>query len=114
MKMQISHPVLRDFFDQLRFAPMPQKKKQLTASEHLLMILDSERQYPFDFIVYRITGYRPRPQASPPPLISGRELMLDLRVWIAQLSAELELDISDHEDHSSMEKIRINRQGVYI
>ena len=37
-----------------------QKKKQLTASEHLLMILDSEREYPFDFIVYRITGYRPR------------------------------------------------------
>ena len=98
MKMQISHPVLRDFFDQLRFAPMPQKKKQLTASEHLLMILDSERQYPFDFIVYRITGYRPRPQASPPPLISGRELMLDLRVWIAQLSAELELDISDQHE----------------
>ena len=81
MKMRVSHPVLRDFFDQLRFAPIPQKKKQLTASEHLLMILDAEREYPFDFIVYRITGYRP-PEKPEQHLISGRDLMPDMRVWM--------------------------------
>ena len=59
MNMRVIHPVLRDFFEQLRFAPISQKKKQLLASENLLMILDSDRQYPFDFIVFRITGYRP-------------------------------------------------------
>lgn len=93
----MSHPVLRDFFDQLRFAPMPQKRKQLTASEHLLMILDAERQYPFDFIVYRITGYRP-PEKPQQHLISGRDLMRDLQVWIARLSAELQLDASDQDE----------------
>jgi RNA polymerase sigma factor (sigma-70 family) len=97
MKMRISHPVLRDFFDQLRFAPTPQKKKQLAASEHLLMILDTERQYPFDFIVYRITGYRP-PEKPQQHLISGRDLMPDMRVWIAQLSAELQLDASEQDE----------------
>jgi len=97
MKMRMSHPVLRDFFDQLRFAPIPQKKKQLAASEHLLMILDTERRYPFDFIVYRITGYRP-PEKPDQPLISGRDMMPDLRVWIAQLSAELQLDASEQDE----------------
>ena len=97
MKMRVTHPVLRDFFDQLRFAPRPQKKKQLSASEHLLMILDSERQYPFDFIVYRITGYRP-PEKPDQQLIYGRDLMPDLRVWISQLSAELQLDASEQEE----------------
>ena len=97
MKMRVSHPVLRDFFEQLRFAPTTQKKKQLTASEHLLMILDSDRQYPFDFIVYRITGYRP-PEKPEQYLISGRDLKPDLRVWIAQLSAELQLDASEQNE----------------
>ncbi|MDH4202294.1 MAG: sigma-70 family RNA polymerase sigma factor [Phycisphaerae bacterium] len=97
MKIRINHPVLRDFFDQLRFAPTPQKKKQLAASEKLLMILDTERRYPFDFIVYRITGYRP-PVQPEQPLISGRDLLLALRVWIAQLSAELRLDASEQDE----------------
>ncbi|MHC5119037.1 MAG: helix-turn-helix transcriptional regulator, partial [Planctomycetota bacterium] len=97
MKIRINHPVLRDFFDQLRFAPTPQKKKQLAASEKLLMILDTERRYPFDFIVYRITGYRP-PVQPEQPLISGRDLLLALRVWIAQISAELRLDASEQDE----------------
>ena len=97
MKMRISHPVLREFFDQLRFAPTPQKKKQLAASEKLLMILDTERQYPFDFIVYRITGYR-SPVQPEQSLISGRDLLLDLRVWIAQLSDELQLDVAEQDE----------------
>jgi len=97
MKIRINHPVLRGFFDQLRFTPTPQKKKQLAASEKLLMMLDTERFYPFDFIVYRITGYRP-PIQPEQPVISGRDLLLALRVWIAQLSAELRLDAAEQDE----------------
>ena len=61
------------------------------------MVLDTERQYPYDFIVYRITGYR-SPVQQDQPLISGRDLLLDLRVWIAQLSAELRLDASEQDE----------------
>jgi RNA polymerase primary sigma factor len=94
MKIRISHPALRDFFGQLRFAPIEQKKKQLAAAEQLLMILDSEKEYPYDFIVYRITGYRPRGEVSE-PLIQGRTLLADLRVWISQISDELEQNIRE-------------------
>lgn len=97
MKIRLSHPMLRDFFSQLRFAPIEQKKKQLAAAEQLMMILDTERQYPYDFVVFRITGYRPRMEVSQ-QLISGKDLLADLRVWIAQLSDELELEITESRE----------------
>jgi len=97
MKIRISHPTLRDFFDQLRFAPIEQKKKQLGAAEQLMMILESEREYPYDFIVFRITGYRPRMEVSQ-QLIRGRDLIADLRVWVAQISDELELEITETQE----------------
>lgn len=90
MAIQLTHPVLRDFFEQLRFAPLAQKKKQLLSAEQLAMVIDSEMQYPYDFIVFRITGHRPR-VSSDQVLIDGRDLLNDLRVWIARLSDELEL-----------------------
>ncbi|HOK94609.1 MAG TPA: sigma-70 family RNA polymerase sigma factor [Anaerohalosphaeraceae bacterium] len=97
MRIRISHPALRDLFDQLRFSPLSQKKKQLAAAEQLGMIIDSQQEYPYDFIVYRITGYRPR-MDTPLPLISGKDLLLDLRVWIAQLSSELHIQADEQPE----------------
>lgn len=97
MKIRISHPALRDLFDQLRFSPLSQKKKQLAAAEQLVMIIDSQREYPYDFIVYRITGYRP-PAETPLPLISGKNLLADLRVWISQLSGELHIQAAEQTE----------------
>lgn len=94
MKVRVSHPYLRELFEQLRFAPVRQKKKQLAAAEHLMMILDKDRDYPFDFIVFRITGYRSQGDTDR-PLIPGQSLLRDLRVWIAQLSTELSLNVAD-------------------
>ncbi len=88
---------MRDFFDQLRFAPASRKKKQLAAAEQLMMIVDNEAEYPFDFIVFRITGYR-SPTASEQILIPGRILIADLRVWVSRLSMELDLDVADQSD----------------
>ena len=97
MVIQLSHPVLREFFDQLRFTPTAQKKKQLFSAEQLLMVIDPELDYPFDFIVFRITGHRPR-VSSEQVLISGRNLQADLQVWIARLSGELHLDAADQPE----------------
>ncbi|MCI0498479.1 MAG: sigma-70 family RNA polymerase sigma factor [Planctomycetales bacterium] len=97
MKIRISHPALRELFDQLRFAPMGQKKKQLAAAEQLLMILNAEREYPYDFIVYRITGYRPRIETQQ-SLIPGKELLSDLRIWISQISEELQINVAEQTE----------------
>ncbi|MBL7215060.1 MAG: sigma-70 family RNA polymerase sigma factor [Phycisphaerae bacterium] len=97
MRIQASHPILREFFGQLRFAPNARKKKQLAAAEQLMMVIDTELEYPFDFIVYRITGYRP-PAASEQVLIPGQVLIADLRVWVSRLSEELELDVAEQPE----------------
>ena len=97
MRIQVVHPVLREFLEQLRFAPVVQKKKQLAAAEQLMMMIDAEAEYPFDFVVFRITGYRP-PVSSDQKLIPGKALLADLRVWISQLSGELELNAADQKE----------------
>ena len=97
MQIRVSHPVLRDFFEQLRFAPRVQKKKQLAAAEQLMMVIDTEMEYPYDFVVFRITGYRSR-VAAEQTLIPGKALQDDLRVWVSRLSDELQLEAVDQQE----------------
>ena len=87
--IKAKNPLLRDLFDQLRFAPAEQKRKHLAAAEKLLLTLNPGREYPFDFIVFRLTGYRPRLETCQ-ELIGGRELLADLQVWTRQLSGQIE------------------------
>jgi len=98
MRIQVSHPVLRDFFEQLRFAPSARKKKQLAAAEQLMMVIEPDQEYPFDFIVYRISGYRPHTGAEQ-ILIPGNVLISDLRVWVSRLSDELEVGVTEQAEN---------------
>jgi len=73
---------------QLRFAPQKKRRKQLAAVEKLLSILQPDKSYPFEFVCFRITGFRPRtPDAG--VLIKGGELVDDLRVFITKLSSQV-------------------------
>ena len=54
MQIQISHPVLREFFESLAGTDRIQQHKYLTNAEKLQIIVDADKEYPFDFIVYRI------------------------------------------------------------
>ena len=90
MKIQLTHPILREFFSQLRFASGAQQKKYLTAAEKLMLIVDPQKEYPVDFVIFRITGKRlsgPHQDA----MIAGQELIADLRVFITHFSERLEL-----------------------
>ncbi len=90
MKIQLTHSILREFFSQLRFASGAQQKKYLTAAEKLMLIVDPQKEYPVDFVIFRITGKRlsgPHQDA----MIAGRELIADLRVFITHFSERLEL-----------------------
>ena len=62
---------------QLRFTPEKKRQKQLDAAEGLFAIIDRDKEYPFEFICYRITGYHPKsPERS--ELIKGNELLEDV------------------------------------
>ncbi len=93
MHSKYTHPALRELRNQqVRFAPREKKIEQARRAEHLLSELETEREYPYDYICYRITDYRP--ESYPHLKIQGEAARHDLRLLIEDLSdsADLESD----------------------
>jgi RNA polymerase sigma factor (sigma-70 family) len=78
---------------QLEFTPAETRAAQLTSAEELLLALEPGRAYPFDFIVFKITGYHPKSPVS--DLFTGMALQHDLGLLIDQVSNSLDLKIKD-------------------
>jgi RNA polymerase primary sigma factor len=82
------HPALKQLTDQqVRFAPPARRMEQLARAERLLGEIDLARQYPYQFVCYRITDYRP--DAYPDLLIEGRDLEHDLGLFLAELAQSM-------------------------
>jgi hypothetical protein len=93
----ITNPHLAQLFMQMRFATAKQRRKQLDAAEKLLPIIDAARNYPFDFVCFHITAFRPKGAAAQ-ELIPGGELISDLRTFIAKLSARVATPASEQKE----------------
>jgi RNA polymerase primary sigma factor/RNA polymerase sigma factor len=78
-------PVLRDLCDQqIRFAPKDQRLQQLEVAERLISEIDPQKTYTYEYICFRITGYRPEAHAR--TQISGEDLLHDLHLFVEDLS----------------------------
>lgn len=98
---QIKNHNLAELLMQLRFTPRKSRQKQLDAAEKLYAIIDKDKEYPFDFVHFHITGFHPvrkesrfSDRAHPRKtdggqLIKGDELLEDLRVFISRLSGRV-------------------------
>jgi RNA polymerase sigma factor (sigma-70 family) len=85
---------MKQFADQqARFARREHKMEQLGRAEQLLAELSPERDYPYQYVCYRITGYRPA--MYPDLVLSGGDLAHDLRLFIEDLSASAEIPIEE-------------------
>jgi RNA polymerase primary sigma factor len=73
---------------QLRFTPEKKRRKQLDAAEKLVTIIDKDKEYPYEFVCFRITGFQPKSDFES-ELIKGDELLEDLRIFISKLSGKL-------------------------
>ena len=72
------------------FGPKAQLLKQLSASEELYKIVEPDRQYPYEFICFKITGYRPKSQTEQ-QTITSKELIDDLPTYVLRASDRLKL-----------------------
>jgi len=78
------HPALQQLTDQqVRFAPPARRLEQMARAQQLLVEVESGKQYPYQFICYRITEYRP--DSYPDLLIEGGVLAHDLVLLIEAL-----------------------------
>lgn len=80
---------------QLAFAPPPRRRLQIDNAESLYWQIDPDRNYPLDFLVFRITGYRP--DASDGTTLVGAAARRDLLLLVDELSATLEERMSEYD-----------------
>jgi RNA polymerase sigma factor (sigma-70 family) len=85
---RIKNQDLAQLLVQLRFAPQKHRRKQLDAAEKLFAIIEPDKEYPFDFVCFKITGYHPQGPVEQ-QLIKGEDLLEDLHIFISKLSGRV-------------------------
>jgi len=86
-----SVPALRELTDQqARFAPANRRTEQVARASKLLAEIDPGKQYPYQFVCFRITDFRP--ESYPDLLISGADLQHDLPLLIEALTVPAEAE----------------------
>ena len=87
MQRDYQNPELRELRDQqIRFAPRVKKLQQVEAAERLIPEIDSEKTYPYEYVCFRVTGYRPTEPT--PSKITGDDLRHDLRLLVEDLAGQ--------------------------
>ncbi|MFO0901420.1 MAG: sigma-70 family RNA polymerase sigma factor [Pirellulales bacterium] len=90
MHTQYQSSVVRELRDQqVRFAPRHKKVDQINRAERLIGEIESEREYTYEYLCYRLTDYRP--DATRNPAVMGGDLKHDLRLFVEDVSESANL-----------------------
>ena len=82
---------LRD--QQVRFAPRAKRNEQANRAEGLLAELDPGKNYPYDYLFYRVTEVRP--DATGYRLIKGDDAVHDLRLFVEDITDSMNLRVEE-------------------
>lgn len=97
MNQEYRVSLIRDLCDyQVRFAPRAKRLEQAERAERLLSELDLAREYPFDFIYYRVTDFRP--EAHSRKMVSGEDAAHDLRLFVEHVTESLDLRLDEAKE----------------
>jgi len=79
---------LKELADQqVRFTPPPRRLEQLKRAEQLLSEIDPTKDYPYQFVCFRVTDFRSEAHAG--LLLPGDTVIHDLGLWISELARSL-------------------------
>ncbi|MGF1580469.1 MAG: sigma-70 family RNA polymerase sigma factor [Gemmataceae bacterium] len=80
-----NYEALKQLTDQqVRFAPPARRLEQLSRAEQLLTEINDDKNYPYQYVCFRVTDYRP--ETYPDLLIPGKNLKADLGLFISELA----------------------------
>ncbi len=85
---------LRD--QQVRFAPRSKRSEQADRAETLLSELDPSKNYPYDFLFFRVTEVRP--DATGYRLIKGDDAVHDLRLFVEDITDSMNLRVEEAKE----------------
>src|SRR5262245_27880203 len=69
---------------ELRLSPQRLRFRQIAGIQHLLELIDSAKEYPYSFVCFHVTGYRPRRTAD--SSLGGKDVLEDLIVLLEHLT----------------------------
>src|SRR5437660_9328354 len=78
---------MKQLTEQVRFAPPARRLAQLSQAEKLLSEIDPAKNYPYQFVCYRLTDYRPT--SYPDLVIDGSALAHDLCLFMTELARSM-------------------------
>ncbi|AMV36393.1 sigma-70 family RNA polymerase sigma factor [Planctomyces sp. SH-PL62] len=82
------HPAMKQLKDQqTRYAPRERRLEQVERAEQLLGEIEQTKRYPYDYLCFRITGFRP--DNGSVLMLEGDEARRDLRQFVEDLSATI-------------------------
>lgn len=85
---------LRD--QQVRFAPRAKRNEQADRAESLLSELDPGKNYPYDFLFFRVTEIRP--EGTGYRLIKGDDAVHDLRLFVEDITDSMNLRVEEAKE----------------
>jgi RNA polymerase sigma factor (sigma-70 family) len=116
--------VLGPLLTQLRFESPETLLEQSYRAEHLIRLLDPAKGYPYDFVCYKLTNFKPK-LAQTPAILDGENLICDLATFIEQVTKQKPInsdrlpepvrpvrDIADDNDISIKTLSRWTRLGL--
>jgi RNA polymerase primary sigma factor len=116
MRRSYRSPILKYLRDQqVRFAPRERKLEQLERAERLLTEIDEKKVYPFDYVCYRITDYRP--ESFPHSKLRGEDLRHDLGLFVEELSDSANIPVETADERvltvdELAEKFRVSTKTI--
>ncbi len=95
---------LEELARQLAFTPARKRREQLACARQLLADIDPEEEYPWEFVVYRITGHRPLAAAD--DRLAGSVLLADISCLVESISGTLDISVREApEEVLSLEEV---------
>jgi len=83
------HPEIADLAKQLEYSPAKVRLEQINRAERLACLIEPDKSYPYEFVCYQVTGYRPRGDIG--KSLRGRTLRQDLVRLVEEVSGSLRL-----------------------
>jgi RNA polymerase primary sigma factor len=94
MNIAYHNPLIKQLRDQqVRVASRDKKLEHVNRAERLLAELDSSRSYPYEYLCYRITEYRPDSAAG--VTVPGKDVAHDLRLFVEDVSDSANVSVED-------------------
>ncbi|QOJ00387.1 MAG: hypothetical protein HRU70_07750 [Phycisphaeraceae bacterium] len=100
---RLSTPALADLVSQLRYVPPETLLRQVDRIESLAREIDAATRYPADWIVFKVTGFRPdRARDDGSSLVLGSDLLRDLSAASERMSAAAGYDAARAAAHGAV------------